>query len=260
VNGDLRWRQYVDPYSLCETSMPFRNDRVLFREAHTLIALNNKGTIAWFDEEPLGFFGEEGCGMIPFNDDIVVSTWCEPSVSAFKCGYLIFHNVQTGEALWTTAPPKKVAMATSMIMRPDRSIAVFSAGANGNPADPAHMWIVSPDGKSTGPSFEFPWHGIYQVALGNDGIFYATTSAGLAAIDENGQILWRYEPANAEGSYSGAPGIGSNGCIYHEGVKQMGGRGSYGREVVCVQSSATGLADSPWPRSLGGNHSGMRSP
>jgi outer membrane protein assembly factor BamB len=122
------------------------------------------------------------------------------------------------------------------------------------------MWIVAPDGKSTGPSIELPWHGVYDVALGNDGIFYAATSKGLAALTESGDILWRYEPENAEGSYSGPPAIGSNGCIYYESVKNLGGRGPYSRELVCVESGATGLAASAWPRSLGGNHSGMRSP
>jgi hypothetical protein len=260
IRGDLRWRHPVDPYTPCETALPMRSDRVLFREDQRLVAITDRGGIAWEAVRPLDYFGEPGCGMLPYDDELIATLWCEPGASAFVCGHLLFIDVERGTVAWHLAPPKKVAMATAMVMRPDRSLAIFSRGAPGNDGDFARMWIVSPDGQSTSDSIVLPWRGVHHAAIGDDGIFYVTTSAGLAAIDENGSVLWRYEPDHAEGSYSGPPAIGSNGCIYYETVRQAGGRAEYGREISCVRSSATQLADSPWPRNIGGNHSGMRSP
>ncbi len=257
--GELRWRQFVDPYTPCETALPLSETRVLFRTDQKMVALDG-GVARWTAERPLDDFTEPGCGMIPFNDRLVATLWCEPGPSAFVCGHLLFFDIETGAIAWQTDPPKAVAMATSLLMRPDGSLAVFSAGAHGNPDDPARMWLVTPDGKSTGPTISLPWHAVYHVALGDDGIFYATTPLGLAAISETGEVLWRYEPDNAQGSYSGAPAIGSNGCVYYETVRLADERVSYGREISCLRSSATGLADSRWPRSIGGNSSAMRSP
>jgi outer membrane protein assembly factor BamB len=259
VNGDLRWRQYVDPYSPCETALPIGTDRVVFREGHSVIALDNHGEVAWANERPLDYFAEPGCGMAPYGENLVATLWCEPGPSAFVCGHVLFIDVRTGEVRWSTEPPKKVANASSLVMRPDRSMVLFSVGAPGNDEDLAHMWIVGSDGKSVSESMTLPWSGVYHAALGNDGILYATTSKGLAAITERGEVLWRYEPEGIAGSHSGPPAIGGNGCVYYEQVKLDGRRASQ-REIVCVQSSATGLAASPWPRSIGGNHSGMRSP
>lgn len=258
--GELQWRQYVDPYTPCETSLPVRHDRVLIRGGLQMFALDDQGEVAWNVEKPFGLLTESACGMIPYpRKNLVASLWCEPGPSAFVCGHVVFVDVETGQPEWSTPPPKAVAVATTMLMRPDGGLLIFSAGPRGNPEDRARMWSVHPDGRGTSESIVLPWHGVWAASLGNDGIIYAVTSDGLAAITEAGQVLWRYEPEDAVGSFSGAPAIGANGCVYFEVVKQRN-RFDFEREVVCLRSSATGLAESAWPRSLGGNHSGMRSP
>ncbi len=258
-DGSLLWRQYVDPNTPCQSPVPARPDRVLFRGGDQLFALDEQGEPAWNLEKPYDLFTEEYCGMVPLDDQRVVTTWCDWGPSAFRCGHLVYVDLETGETLGHIEPPKKVAYGTTMVIGETGRIAMFSRGARGNPEDMARMWVVETDG-TTSESVRFPWRGVYGAAAGNDRLIYLATHDGLAAVNWDGEMQWRFEPEFTVGDFSRAPALGSNGCVYYENFIQDTPRGPYDRKLYCIQGTATGLANSPWPRSFGGNHNGLRAP
>ncbi len=258
ADGSLAWRDFVDPSTRCQSPVSARPDRLLIRVDDRVDAYNENGELAWSQEAPYGLRADDGCAMIPVGDDVVVTTWCEPDASFFACGHTVRMDLGTGFLLSHTPPPKAVPLTSTILVDTDGALVHFSQGPAGNPDYRASMWRVDANGAASAPA-SLPWFGIYGAALGDDGLFYVATDAGAAALDRGGEVVWRYEPEGTSGFNAGAPAIGGNGCVYYEAVHT---REAFrvGRKLVCLESSATGLADTPWPRTTGGNHSANRRP
>ncbi len=253
--GRTRWTQRIDPETRCESAIPIRRDRALFRGGNQIFALNNFGEVIWNVEAPLGLQGEGSCATIPVNERLVATLWCKQSSDPARCGHVVLIDIESGQIQSYLPPVKPVYEAANVLVNTAGHLVFFSQSNPANPADFARMWTQNLAGELMSAPLSLPWRSIYGASLGDDGVYYLATDLGLAAVDAQANVLWSYSPPMPAGSFSGAPTIGSDGCVHYESVH--GEWGQYQREMVCLESTARGLAATPWPRSLGGNRSAM---
>lgn len=256
-DGTLQWRTFVDPETRCESPVAARTDRVLVRVGDTLTAYDHTGSVAWSVTRPNELRGDPGCQMIPIDKDVVSTVWCSEGYDVFRCGHEVLIDIEDGTVLSHTPPPAEVPLTSSVIVDRDGSRVFFSIGPDGNPDYKSRMWRLSADGEVLSDAIKLPFFGVFGVALGDDGLFYVSTENGAAAIDGSGEVRWRYEPYELAGRNAGAPAIGDNGCVYYEEVTQQA-RFKFERHLVCLESTARGLADTKWPRTSGDNYSALR--
>ena len=98
-----------------------------------------------------------------------------------------------------------------------------------------------------------------SAVVGATGILHLTTARGVAAIRQDGTIVFDLRPDNFSFIRPGASPLQlrSDGCLLWDANYAGGPDGAY-RELRCIETDEGGLATGPWPQTLGGPHNANR--
>lgn len=248
------------PIALGDVTLVFEPAESTLSDAK-ITALGRDGRVVW----STGTQGR-GCEMVPARSpagawDRFVTTECAEGCSSTTV--LVAHT-DSGVVISRRSLPPGITVQLHAVFPDGRTVATASRRMG---ADLAHeLMILDPqateDAELVIASVPLP-QPINHVVLGDDDMIYATTTDSVVAI-RDARVVWSWHPEHA--AFTAGPVISPAGCLalpvvtYRRESSASSQRVlDWTNQILCLNTTARGLARSPWPRTNGGHHSAYRA-